>query len=45
VKKFIIAASNTGDLAEAAAVAGLSQEEVAAVLPRLKVHLQQHLLR
>ena len=45
VKKFIIAASNTGDLAEAAAVAGLSQEEVAAVLPRLKVYLQQHLLR
>jgi len=43
VKKFIIAASATGDLAEAAIAAGLSQEQVAAVLPRLKIYLQQHL--
>jgi hypothetical protein len=43
VKKFIIAASTTGDLIEAAAAAGLSQEQVAAVLPRLKIYLQQHL--
>ena len=43
VRKFIIAASSTGDLAEAAVIAGLSQEQVAAVLPRLKVYLQQHL--
>lgn len=43
VKKFIIAASTTGDLIEAAAAAGLSQEQVAAVLPRLKVYLRQHL--
>jgi hypothetical protein len=43
VKKFIIAASTTGDLIEAAAAAGLGQEQVAAVLPRLKIYLQQHL--
>jgi hypothetical protein len=43
VKRFVIAASNTGDLAEAAIVAGLSQEQVAAVLPRLKIYLQQRL--
>jgi hypothetical protein len=43
VKKFIIAASSTGDLAEAATAAGLSQEQVEAVLPRLRVYLQQHL--
>ena len=35
--------SGTGGLAEAAAVAGLSEEQVAAVLPRLRVYLQQHL--
>lgn len=39
VRTVIIAASNTGDLAEAAAVAGLSEEQV----PRLRVYLQQHL--
>jgi hypothetical protein len=43
VKKFIIAASATGDLAEAADEAGLSQEQVAAVLPRLRVYMQRHL--
>jgi hypothetical protein len=43
VKKFVIAASATGDLTEAAVAAGLSQEQVAAVLPRLKVYLQQYL--
>jgi hypothetical protein len=43
VKKFIIAASTTGDLAEAAAEVGFSQEQVAAILPRLKTYLQQHL--
>jgi hypothetical protein len=43
VKRFIIAASTTGDLAEAAVAAGLSQEQVMAVLPRLKVYLQRHL--
>jgi hypothetical protein len=35
--------SNTGDLTEAAKVAGLSQEQVAAVLPRLRVYLQRNL--
>jgi hypothetical protein len=43
VRDFVIAASNTGDLTEAALAAGLSQEQVAAVLPRLKVYLQRHL--
>jgi hypothetical protein len=43
VRKFIIAASRTGNLAEAAVVAGLNDEQVAAVLPRLRVFLQQHL--
>ncbi len=43
VKTFVIAASTTGDLTEAAKAAGLSQEQVAAVLPRLKVYLQRHL--
>ena len=43
VRKFIIAASRTGHLAEAAVVAGLNDEQVAAVLPRLRVYLQQHL--
>jgi hypothetical protein len=43
VRKFIIAASATGDLTEAAVAAGLSREQVAAVLPRLKVYLQRHL--
>jgi hypothetical protein len=43
VRKFIIAASRTDNLAEAAVVAGLNDEQVAAVLPRLRVFLQQHL--
>jgi hypothetical protein len=43
VRKFIIAASSTGDLTEAAVEAGLSQEQVVAVLPQLKVYLQRHL--
>jgi hypothetical protein len=43
VKKFVIAASATGDLTEAAIAAGLTQEQIAAVLPRLKVYLQRHL--
>jgi hypothetical protein len=40
VKKFIMVA---GDLGEAAVAAGLSQEQVAGALPRLKVYLQRHL--
>jgi len=43
VKKFIIAASATGDLAEAAIIAGLNEEQVATVMPRLKAYLHQHL--
>ena len=43
VRAFVIAASTTGDLAEAAISAGLSQEQVAAVLPRLRIYLRQHL--
>jgi hypothetical protein len=43
VKQFIIAASVTGDLAEAANAANLSEEQVATVLPRLRLYLQQHL--
>jgi hypothetical protein len=37
VRQFVVAASNSGDLEEAALVAGLSQSQVAAVLPRLRV--------
>jgi hypothetical protein len=43
VRKFVIAASATGDLAEAALAAGLNQAQLAAVLPKLKVYLRQHL--
>jgi hypothetical protein len=39
VKKFVTALSITGDLMEAALAAGLSQAQVAAVLPGLKVKL------
>jgi hypothetical protein len=39
VQKFILFASNTGDLAEAAELAGLSKEQVSMLLPRLKVFL------
>ena len=38
VQKFILFASNTGDLAEAAELAGLSKEQ-SMLLPRLKVFL------
>ena len=43
VRKFLIAASTTGDLTEAAAAAGLSPEQVAYVLPKLRAYLQRHL--
>jgi hypothetical protein len=39
VQKFILFASNTGDLAEAVELAGLSKEQVSMLLPRLKVLL------
>jgi hypothetical protein len=39
VKKFVVVASNTGDLTEAATAAGLSKAQVAMVLPRLKIFL------
>jgi hypothetical protein len=39
VKKFVTMVSITGDLVEAALAAGLSQAQVAAVLPGLKVKL------
>lgn len=43
VKKFVLLASRTGELTEAALAAGLSQADVAAVLPQLKVYLRRHL--
>jgi hypothetical protein len=39
VRKFLLVASDTGDLAEAAIAAGLSRAQVAMVLPRLKAFL------
>jgi hypothetical protein len=39
VQKFILFASNTGDLAEAAEASGLTEEQVATVLPRLRMFL------
>jgi hypothetical protein len=39
VKKFVLVASDTGDLTEAALAAGLSQAQVTMVLPRLKAFL------
>jgi hypothetical protein len=39
VQKFILFASTTGDLAEAAEASGLTEEQVAIVLPRLRVFL------
>jgi hypothetical protein len=39
VQKFILTASQTGDLDEAAAAAGLSDAQVATILPRLKAFL------
>jgi hypothetical protein len=43
VRKFVLVASDTGDLKEAAIAAELSREQVTAVLPRLKEYLQRHL--
>jgi hypothetical protein len=43
VRQLIVAASNTGDLEEAAAVAGLNAEQVALVLPRIKAYLRRGL--
>jgi hypothetical protein len=43
VRKFVLVASDTGDLTEAAIAAELSQEQVTAVLPQLRVYLQRHL--
>jgi hypothetical protein len=40
VKQFVIAASATGDVIEAADSAGLSQREVESLLPRLRRYLQ-----
>jgi hypothetical protein len=39
VRQFVLVASDTGDLTEAAASAGLNQDQVATVLPRLKAFL------
>lgn len=39
VRKFIVAASETGDLLEAAQAAGLNQDQVAILLPRLRLFL------
>jgi hypothetical protein len=39
VKKFVVVASNTGDLTEAATAAGLSEAQVTMVLPRLRIFL------
>jgi len=39
VREFLIAASTSGDLTEAAAKAGLTSEQVALLLPRLRVYL------
>jgi hypothetical protein len=39
VQKFILFASNTGDLTEAAELAGLSEAQVAIVIPKLRIFL------
>jgi hypothetical protein len=39
VRKLLLAASQTGDLAEAAEAAGLNQGQVALLLPRLRTLL------
>jgi hypothetical protein len=39
VQKFVLCASNTGDLAEATEFAGLTEDQVAIVLPKLRVFL------
>jgi hypothetical protein len=43
VRKLILVGEHTGDLTEAAVAAGLSQEQVMAILPQLKAYLQRHL--
>lgn len=43
VKKFVIVASQTGDLIEAGAAAGLTPEQLALLLPKLRTYLQRHL--
>jgi hypothetical protein len=40
VRKFVLVASETGDLAEATQAAGLSQSQVAMLLPRLRLFLK-----
>jgi hypothetical protein len=39
LKKFVLVASETSDLTEAAETAGLSQSQVAMLLPRVRVFL------
>jgi hypothetical protein len=43
VRKFLLVASNTGDLTEAAEAAGLNQAQVATLLPRLRAFLRPEL--
>jgi len=40
VRKFVLVASDTGDLVEAASAAGLNQAQVATILPRLRDFLR-----
>jgi hypothetical protein len=43
VRKFVLVASDTGDLTEAAEAAGLNQAQVAMLLPRLRAFLRSEL--
>jgi hypothetical protein len=40
VRKFVLVASNTGDLTEAAEAAGLNEAQVEMLLPRLRTFLR-----